>query len=170
MSKVWLTQHTFDTLMALSRNYRIRMSSNVKTPAVAVSGTGKRACVNILLPTSAAAGYNGNFKVTLNEKEKLEISSGFLNRNGEFLPIPSDLSDPPDKSGYLCLCSTIEEGKWTKPEFRIAEPAADAYPIAEITVEEKDGKKNIYIRQFPVNVAIILLAKRCPLTTGVPNA
>ncbi|MDD3887124.1 MAG: hypothetical protein PHI35_09645, partial [Victivallaceae bacterium] len=64
MSSIWLSKSSFDELWALTHNYRIRMSSNVKSPAVTVSGSGSRACVNILLPAQAKSGssYNGYFK------------------------------------------------------------------------------------------------------------
>lgn len=165
MSKIWLTQHTFDELWALTHNFRLRMASNVKTAAVSISGNGKRACVNILLPAQSPASGDADFpfKVTLGENNTLDILSGYLNRNGEFLAIPEKSGFTP-ATGVLCLKSTITDGKWTDPEFVIQQPAADAYPIAEISVEEKDGNKTVSIRQFPVTVAIILLAKHCPLT------
>lgn len=116
----------------------------------------------ILLAGSSDFSYDGPFKVELNNST-LNIAPGYLNRNGEFLPIPAKSGVAPS-TGILCLKSTITDGKWTDPDFVIQQPAADAYPIAEITVEDNDGKKNISIKQYPVTVAIILLAKHCPLT------
>ena len=112
----------------------------------------------VLLGAPGQATSHGSFVVKL-ENAMLTVSAGYLNRNGEFLSIPakSGLTPAP---GILCLCSTIKDGSWTVPDLRIAEPAADAYPIAEISVVEN----NISIRQFPVAVAVILLTKHCPLT------
>ena len=63
-------------------------------------------------------------------------------------------------SGFFCVCSTPDAaGKWSTPEFKITSPAADAYPVAEISV---DGEA-ISIVQYPVSVAMILIVKQCPI-------
>ncbi len=105
------------------------------------------------------AGCTGKFIVT--EKENLlEVGTGYLNRNGEFLVVPEAKGIKPS-TGTLCVCTKIDKsGKWTKIEFKITTPAADAYPIAEITVDEKT--KAISIRQFPVVVAEFKIVKICP--------
>ncbi len=114
----------------------------------------------VLLGATSGNIYNGSFKVELEEGGTLKVSAGYLNRNGEFSTVEAKNKITP-KSGVLCLYSTIKDGKWTDPEYKIIDPAADAYPVAEITVDED---KNVAVKQYHVSVAIILLAKVCPLT------
>ena len=118
----------------------------------------------LLLGGSGGTVYSGPFAVTAADG-KLNVSAGYLNRNGEFLAMPATKGIVA-ATGTLCLCTTIKDGLWTKPEIKIAEPAADAYPLAEITVtaaKEGETAPGIAVRQFPVTVAIIMLAKPCPL-------
>ena len=121
----------------------------------------------ILLLGGSGGGtaYSGPFAVTA-AGGKLHVSAGYLNRNGEFLAMP-ETKNIAAATGTLCLCTTIsDKGIWTKPEIKIAEPAADAYPLAEITVlpkTEYDDAPGVAVRQYPVTVAIIMLGKACPL-------
>lgn len=109
-----------------------------------------------------AAHYQGSFAVTQKDG-LLNVSGGFLNRNGDFLTVAETKEIEP-ASGYLCVCSTIEgeddeEPKWTEVEVKFSSPAADAYPVAEIVQKNE----RLEIRQLPVSVAIIMLVKTCPL-------
>ncbi len=119
----------------------------------------------LLLGGSSGATYSGPFAVTA-AGGKLHVSDGYLNRNGEFLAMP-ETKDVAAATGTLCLCTTIsDKGVWTKPEIKIAEPAAGAYPLAEITVlpkTEYDNAPGVAVRQYPVTAAIIMLVKPCPL-------
>lgn len=110
-----------------------------------------------LINLGATNSPSGTFGVTAVEG-LLNIAEGWLNRNGEWLTIPKVTGVTPE-TGWLCICSTIENGNWTYPQIKIATPAADAYPIAEIKVEDN----SITIRQLPVVVATINLAKPCPM-------
>lgn len=101
--------------------------------------------------------YTGTFEVTI-KNGLLNVDEGWLNRNGEWLTIPKVTGVAPE-TGWLCVCSTIENGDWTVPELRIETPSADAFPIAEIEVEND----SISVRQLPVAVAMIILAKVCPM-------
>lgn len=100
------------------------------------------------------------FRVSLDAQRMLTATGGWLNRNGEMVFVK-----PPEKgispsSGFFCVCSTPDAaGKWSTPEFKITPPAADAYPVAEISV---DGEA-ISIVQYPVSVAMILIVKQCPI-------
>lgn len=135
---------------------------DVSTPSVfKLGGSGApvlfsadgRALINLGSGTVQA----GTFAVSVKD-DKLNIAPGFLNRNGEWLTIPAVEGIEPI-TGWLCLCSTIENGAWTVPELRVETPSADAYPIAEIKVEND----SITVRQLPVAVAMIMLAKVCPM-------
>lgn len=89
----------------------------------------------------------------------LSVSAGWLSRNGEFLKVP-EKTGIEAKAGILCLYSIPDaKGVWSEPEFRISEPAACAYPIAEIKV---DGTA-VAVTQYPVVVAVILFTKKCPI-------
>lgn len=105
--------------------------------------------------------YDGPFAVTFKDG-KLFVAAGWLLRNGEMLTV-AEVKDmtPPKSTGILCVYSTIKNKQWTVPEIKIATPAADAWPIAEIKIGEK-GK--LTIRPFPAAVAIIMLKKTCAFT------
>ena len=133
--------------------------SDTGTARVLFVSDGK--AIILLGGSSGETSYNGPFAVDLDDDGTLKVSSGYLNRNGEFLTIAAATGIAPS-SGILCLCSTIEDGAWTTPSFSIATPAADAYPIAGISVDDSD----VSIKQYPVSVAVILLTKVCPLTTS----
>ncbi|MDD5729409.1 MAG: hypothetical protein PHV59_12685 [Victivallales bacterium] len=123
-------------------------------------GTGSGKWGIILIGGSGGSDYNGQFKVSRADNNTLSVSGGYLNRNGDFSKVEAKTEITP-KTGKLCIYSTIKDSKWTDPEYKIIEPAADAYPIAEITV---DKENNVSIKQYPVTVAVILLVKVCPLT------
>lgn len=103
--------------------------------------------------------YRGPFTATLTENEtQIEISAGFLNRNGLVVPVPKRMI--PWGSGYLCVHSEIQGANWTAPEFRIVpEPSATHYPVAYLS---ESGKAK-YIDQFHVPMAFIILSKACPV-------
>jgi len=109
--------------------------------------------------TGGKMPYTGTFEVTI-ENGLLDVAAGWLNRNGAFINVPPVSGIAADASGYLCLCSSIIDDAWTIPEYRITVPAADAYPVAEITINQAGG---VSIRQLPVAVAIIMLAQVCPM-------
>ncbi len=110
---------------------------------------------------SSAAVYDGPFALTFKDG-KLFVAAGWLLRNGEMLTV-AEVKDmtPPKSTGVLCVCSTVENKKWTVPEIKIATPAADAWPIAEIKI---DAKGKLTIRQFFSPVAVIMLKKTCAFT------
>ena len=155
---VWIPKAKWDTLWAALHNVVIRQDFTVKSPAAGISGVGSSARLRISLPASVPPPpYTGTFEVTI-ENGLLNVDEGWLNRNGEWLTIPKVTGVAPE-TGWLCVCSTIENGDWTVPELRIETPSADAFPIAEIEVEND----SITVRQLPVAVAMIILAKVCPM-------
>ena len=93
---------------------------------------------------TAGGGSGGSvtfpcYRVTPNNAGTLDVTGGWLNRNGEFVRA---------------------SGKWSDPEFRIQQqPEPDACPVAEIEV--RNG--SVSIVQYPVAVAFILLVKQCPI-------
>ena len=99
------------------------------------------------------------FCASVNDKNKLDITGGWLNRNGEMVWIkPAEGINP--KTGYLCLCTKPDDkGAWSTPEFQVTAPAPEAYPVAEIKIEGG----SVSIVQYPVAVAVIILVKRCPI-------
>ena len=100
------------------------------------------------------------YRVTKNNDGTLDVTGGWLNRNGEFVRV-SGVTGIQPRGGYLCVCSTPDvSGKWSDPEFRIQQqPEPDAYPVAEIEVQND----SFSIVQYPVAVAFILLVKQCPI-------
>ncbi len=161
MSIVWLSKVKWETLWSALHNIVIRQNFTVKTPSAGISGSGTGARLHIDLPANDTGGtYDGPFAVTLKEN-KLNVSAGWLNCNGTFNEMAAVEKIEP-KTGYLCLHTDLDEkGEWITPEFKITAPAADAFPVAEIKVDEKT--KAVLIRQFPVTVAVIMLTKQCPL-------
>lgn len=104
----------------------------------------------------------GLFLVTEDNKGKLAVGPGFVNRNGlDFTQFPGAEGIVP-KSGYMCICSEPADklGNWTAVEAKIlAEPNIFGFPVARITVAEA----GIEIEQYPVTVAFIVAGKRCPI-------
>lgn len=107
------------------------------------------------------APATGLFEVA-EDDGKLAVGPGFVNRNGlDFTQFPGAEGIAP-KSGYMCICSEPADklGNWTAVEAKIlAEPNIFAFPVAKITV----ANSAIEIEQYPVTVAYILGAKRCPI-------
>lgn len=137
-------------------------------PARVISATDSTAMILI----GGSGCYSGNFAVTLDAAGKLRVGPGWLNRNGIFYGYVEQSSGGiTPKTGILCITSrpVDKRGNWSDPVCEILDsPNQLAYPLAEITVAETagtDGKmrKSIGIRQFPVTVATILYAARCPI-------
>ena len=112
------------------------------------------------------------FKVSFDEKGKLSVSGGQINRNGTIITAGTKGGIEP-KAGTLCVQSKIEsdpngrngESRWTDPDYIYTDPAPDAWPIADIEeVEDADGKKSYVIHQRITNIAVLLVSKQCPLT------
>lgn len=107
------------------------------------------------------SGTSGLFLVSLNDKGKLEISGGWVNRNGLVMQwYEGEKINPTD--GFLCICSepTDKNGHWSDIRARITEkPTTFDSPIARIEVING----TVIIEQYPVTVAYILAAKRCPI-------
>ena len=106
-------------------------------------------------------GTSGLFLVSLNDKGKLEISGGWVNRNGLVMQwYEGETIEPAE--GILCICSepTDKLGKWSDIRARITKtPSVFDSPIAKVTMENG----SVSIEQYPVTVAYILTAKRCPI-------
>ena len=121
--------------------------------------SGERQTCSVFIASPAGPEeYRGPFKAALTENEtKVEISAGFLNRNGLVVPVPRKIISW--GTGYLCIHSEIRNGEWTAPEFKIVSvPSATCYPAAYLS--ESDGIKRI--DQFHVPMAFIILSKPCP--------
>ncbi len=163
---VWIRKIWRDTVWALLHNIRIRVTAQVRRPSVTIFGSGKTAGINILLPlngepgSAAAEPYDGPFAAAYNPQTgKLDVNGGWAFCNGAFATVPPARDIKPE-NGYLCVCAELTDGNWSPPEIRIATPAGTAHPIAEIVVD-KDG--DVWICQYPVTVAQIMTAKKCPL-------
>ncbi len=113
---------------------------------------------------SGGSGYTGNFAVTWEGGDQLNISSGYLNCNGFIYKSIGAQSINLD-SGTLCIQSRPATGKdWTEPAYVFTSPSKTAFPIAEISIDKNDaGEKKVTIRQFPVVVAFLLYSTRCRL-------
>lgn len=133
-----------------------------------ISATDSTAIVLLCGPDNA---YTGNFAVTLDAAGKLRVGPGWLNRNGIFYGyVEQSAAGIEPKNGILCITSrpVDKKGNWSDPVCEIREhPDQMAFPLAEITVqeveEETKTRELVKIRQFPVTVATILYAARCPI-------
>lgn len=127
----------------------------------------RRAMGTVFSAVRSADGGNfavpaaGLFEVAEDDGQ-LIVGPGFVNRNGlDFAQFPGAEGIAP-KSGYMCICSEPADklGNWTPVEAKIlAEPNIFGFPVAKITV----ANGVIEIEQYPVTVAYILGAKRCPI-------
>ena len=107
--------------------------------------------------TGIADVYDGPFAMFFNaETQTIDISAGFLNRNGEFLVIPWTSIVP--ATGWVCVCTTLNDnGIWSEPEFKVTEPGIFAYPIGFV---KADGD-TITVKAFHVTVAVIIATAVC---------
>ena len=114
----------------------------------------------ILLGTIAQDIYNGPFAISYNPDTKLlKIETGYLNRNGEWLVVePTEIAPI---TGSICVCTNLdEEGNWTKPEIKIAEPSQFAFPIGDCKLEGE----TVSFSSYRVPVAIFLVSDICSTT------
>lgn len=101
------------------------------------------------------------FVVTHGEGGNLDVSGGYVNRNGlamTWWPGGSVKAE----TGTLCICSEPVDklGNWSPVSVKIVgAPSPFAYPIAAVKV---DGAA-VIVEQYPVSVATIIYSKRCPI-------
>lgn len=144
-------------LVSCAEKTRCRILHNPQSP-------GSQLCWCLLSAMAEKTDeYNGPFKVTVSSDNKLNVSKGYINRNGTFDTVPEKTGITAD-TGELCVCSTID-GKtlsWITPEIKIATPSATAYPIAGIKCE-KDGDTvlSVSVTPYYCSVAVIIVAKPC---------
>lgn len=111
---------------------------------------------------SAEPEYDGPFAVKLSEdKKKLHINGGWINRNGDFLSMSGETVDTPPSGKYVCVYTNIvvssaNGARWANPEFRFSSsPSITMYPIAFFT-----GDKVV---NFRVPVAVFVMTATCPV-------
>ena len=135
----------------------------VAGPGVRVSRTPRGTVVSVNRGhggTPPAGSGEGPFTVSL-EDNLFKVTGGWLNRNGlEMIELPPSQLQP--RAGYVCVCSepVDKKGNWSEPNIRILEkPLSCAFPVAHVAQSGTGWE----IEQYPVAVAIILAAKRCPV-------
>lgn len=109
--------------------------------------------------------YDGPFAVSYDaERELLRVNDGWCNINGyKFIAVAGVDSITPE-AGTLCLRVRFDAAaqKITDPEFVIAEPDLENFPLAEIEIiEAGENEKYVEIRQYYVTVAVFLLGREC---------
>ena len=106
---------------------------------------------------SKAEIYDGPFALSYDEEEEtINIKSGFLSRNGEWRTVSSGSIDI-ISDGYVCVRTKLENQEWTEPEFVIAEPDSENYPIGYCSLSEGDVK----VTSYRVPVAVFIIAGNC---------
>lgn len=114
---------------------------------------------------TAPEPYDGPFAVSYDaERELLRVNGGWCNINGyKFTEVAGTDSITPE-AGKLCLRVRFDAAaqKITDPEFVIAEPDPENFPLAEIEIiETGENEKYVEIRQYYVTVAVFLLGREC---------
>ena len=114
---------------------------------------------------TAPEPYDGPFAVSYDaESELLHVNGGWCNINGyKFIEVAETDSITPE-AGKLCLRVRFDAAaqKITDPEFVIAEPDLENFPLAEIEIiEAGENEKYVEIRQYYVTVAVFLLGREC---------
>ena len=123
---------------------------------------GGKAVVN--LGAGTPENYDGPFALSYDaENEVLKIKSGYMSRNGEFITVAEAEIEP--ETGLVCVCSTLEEGEWSEPEIKFAEPDKYSYPVGKCKVEGSGENRSVSVCSFRVPVAIIIDTAVCPLST-----
>ena len=114
----------------------------------------------VLLGAIAQDIYDGPFAVSYDtEKKQLKINAGYANMNGEWKEIAEKTVSP--SSGTVCVCSKLgDDGKWTEPEIKVAEPDQYAYPIGSCKV----SGESVSVCSFRTPVAVFLVSDICSTT------
>ena len=167
MSAVWISRESWQKVWSALHNIRVRYSHTVKTPCAGISGVGASARINIDLPADygSADAYDGPFAVSYDaERELLRVNGGWCNINGyKFIEVAGTDSITPE-AGKLCLRVRFDAAaqKITDPEFVIAEPDLENFPLAEIEIiETGENEKYVEICQYYVTVAVFLFGREC---------
>ena len=168
MSSVWISRASWDKIWSALHNIRVRIDSRVKSPSAVISGNGTSARINIDLPAvvnNAQTVYHGPFALSFSEDDKkIIIAPGYANVNGEFFSIPEgsiDLGDVTKSENGVLICLHIvkntDTGKLETPEFGIAAPDAEHWPLGRIRYKDKSWS----LDQFHTAVAVFLFAEEC---------
>lgn len=119
--------------------------------------SGEKSIINLGAATTDV--YTGPFAMSYDaQSKKIKVAAGYLSRNGEFVEVPATEIAP--ANGVICVCSTIREGEWSKPEIKIATPAKENYPIGSCEVKNE----SVNICCYRVSVAMIIISAECPLS------
>lgn len=111
----------------------------------------------ILLGAIAQDIYEGPFSLSYDsEKNKLNVASGYLNRNGEWLNVPAVSLDP--ANGMVCVCTTLgNDGNWSSPAVKITTPGQFAFPVGSCKLDNS----SVSFCSFRVPVAIFIISDIC---------
>lgn len=114
----------------------------------------------ILLGAIAQDVYEGPFALSYDtEARKLKVAAGYLNRNGEWAPVPATEIAP--TTGMICVCTSLgDNGKWTEAKVQVANPGQYAYPVGSCRV----NGESVTFCAFRVPVAIFMVSDVCPTT------
>ena len=107
------------------------------------------------------SGTSGLFLVSLTDEGELEISGGWVNQNGLRMQWYDGEKISPS-TGVLCIATEPVDklGNWSPVRARITkQPTVFDSPIAKI----EKSSDTVSIEQYPVTVAHIVVAKRCPI-------
>ena len=113
------------------------------------------------LADGGSGSYNGPFAVNLEAENQIRVKGGFALRNGNMLQVNEAVI--PVQNGFICCCCYFDEDakKWLDPVIDILETVTEgAYPVGQCIVED-DG--SIRLESFYTPLAVIIVAKRCPL-------
>lgn len=168
MSSVWISRTSWDKVWSALHNIRVRIDSRVRSPSAVISGNGTAARINIDLPaagSNAQTVYHGPFALSFSEDDKkIIIAPGYANVNGEFFSVPEgsvNLSSVTKSGDGVLICLHIvkntDTGKLETPEFRIAAPDAEHWPVGRIRYKDKSWS----LDQFYTAVAVFLFAEEC---------
>ena len=167
MSSVWISRASWDKVWSALHNIRVRIDSRVKSPSAVISGNGTSARINIDLPASvnnAQTVYKGPFALSFSEDGKrILIAPGYANVNGEFFSVPEgsiQLDDVTKSDAGVLICLHIvknTDGKLETPEFGIAAPDAEHWPLGRIRYKDKSWS----LDQFYTAVAVFLFTEEC---------
>ena len=141
----------------------LRSLELIAGPGIRIDKRPAGRVISAIFPSGSSAdfGISGLFQVSLSENDKLEISGGWVNRNGLVMQwYEGETIEPAE--GILCICSepTDKLGNWSDIRARLTQtPSVFDSPIAKVTMENG----SVSIEQYPVTVAYILAAKRCPI-------
>ncbi len=103
--------------------------------------------------------YRGAFAVT-RAGRGLYVTGGPVLLNGTET-IQAEDTELKKDVGTICVCVNFSNG-WGEPEIKFAQPGANAWPVAQVVLEDEQMR----ITQYPCGMALVFQTAECPIAVA----